>query len=653
MNTLQTLPGIRSAFALINMFAIVVVILITLHGLRRAAQARSVLGIATLPRDTLLPFVLWLGIVTVSFSTLRPYWGYEDLKIETRGSEIVLLVDVSRSMYAEDVSPSRIELAKRKLKDIIDLFARNGEAHRYGITVFAGDAYTVCPITADQGVLKQFIDIISPELVTGLGSNLGAGITLAVSRFDSATPGAHRVILLTDGEHSDADMSNALAELRSRGVRLDILGFGTPAGTTITLPNGALVTDPSRRPVISKLDDAALKELATETGGVYQTAVVDDSDVEALTASAVTGTQNTRKGQSTIRSYREFGSWLSLAALVILTVPLIARRRTALLLIPVMMTTVSTPARATPQQQSSAAAATDSAFTLYEQGEYSRAIEAFQRDLQRSPKDRALQFGLASSFYKAGRFGESQRLFQELSQAATEGRAYFESTYNEGNALLGLGRFQDAIDAYQKALDVKPGDQAAQHNLSVARAKLEEERAHPKTPTPTSTPTATATATSNSQSSPQAAPTPTPQSQGSPAPTPTQPGTPSPQMSPGETSPESPPPQETGSGQTSTPEPAPSRTATGDDKSTPMPNQTPEITHIPQQHEVASPTPAERLKEEIETPSANENPAAAGTELPKDDKTSSEAKAWLESLPDSPLLVRRHRGSPSRSEQTW
>jgi Ca-activated chloride channel family protein len=589
----------------------------------------------------------------VALATLGPYWGYEDVKVETRGSEVVLLVDVSRSMYAEDVPPNRMELAKRKLKDLIDQFSKRGEAHRFGITVFAGDAYTVCPITSDQGVIKQFIEIISPELVTGLGSNLGAGIGLAVSKFNPQSAGSHRVILLTDGEHSDNDMSKALAEMTDRHARLDILGIGTTSGSTIPLPNGSLVTDESRRTVVSKLDADALTALAQATGGIYQTATVDDSDVEALTSPSIQLGRSSTTGLSTIRSYREFGSWLSLCALIILLAPLIVRRQTALLLLPLCLclplrTALATPAADVPALVSA------SPYTLYEQGSYEEAIQAFTRELERSPNDRSLQFGLASSLFKGKRFAESQKLFHDLADTARDGRAYFENTYNEANALLSMGRFQDAIDAYRKALDVKPDDQAAQHNLAVARALLEEERNNPRTPTPTNTPTATATTKPDPQQSPEAAPSPTPQNQESAVPTPTASESPAAHTTPQQTPSGSPEPHTTGEGAAGTPSPNPSQSPNDEQSATPSAQQTPSVKQLPSTPGSGVPTPAERLKEAIESPAPNDSMNAPSDQSPTPGvETSTEASAWLESLPDSPLLVRRHRGSQGTSDQTW
>lgn len=647
MSIFQELPGIRYPLALMSLFAIAGVILLTIRASQTSARARATLGVTNPSRQMLPIMAVWFATALVAIAIVRPYWGFEDLKVETHGLEVVLLVDVSRSMYADDVPPNRIELVKRKLKDIIDQFSKRGETHRFGITVFAGDAYTVCPITSDQGVIKQFIDVISPELVTGLGSNLGAGIALAVSRFDRQHPGYPRVILFTDGEHSDSDMSKALAELTDRRVRLDILGVGTPTGSPITLPNGSLVTDESRRTVVSKLDEEALKTLANATGGIYQTATVDDTDVEALTSPSIQLGHSSRGSHSTIRSYREFGSWLAFAALLMLLAPLLVNRRTALLGVPLILLLPLLSAHATPSPNASP-------FTLYEHGAYQEASEAFMRDLKRSPNDRSLQFGLASALFKAGKFAESQKLFHELAGNTHDGRAYFESTYNEANALLAMGRLQDAIDGYRKALDVKPEDQSAQHNLSVARALLDEERNNPKTPTPTNTPTSTATNNPDPQQSPEAAPSPTPQDQESPAPTPAASESPSSDATPGQPPAESPQPQSTSKGESGTPSPNPSQLPEEGESATPDAERTPPVTQVPGTPGDAAPTPAERLKESIESPAPSDSANAPISQSPTPSvETSTEASAWLESLPDSPLLIRRHRGSSDRSGQTW
>jgi Ca-activated chloride channel family protein len=549
-----------------------------------------------------------------------------------------------------------MDLAKRKMRDIIEQFARNGESPRFGITVFAGDAYTICPVTSDQAVVKQFIDIISPDLVSSLGSNLTAGLTVALSRLPKTPTRSARIILLSDGEDTSMVGSRIVSEIRGRGIRIDALGIGTTSGAEVELPNGQVVADQSRRPVVSKLLEEPLREVAHATGGTYLRATVDDSDITQLITALAQLNRAQQSHESRIRQFREIGSWLVLVALVVLVCAAIVRGGNALIL--GFLIALSVPRAHADDTRLSVLSGGSSPFHLYEQGNYEAAAGAFTEALAAQPADRALKQGLASSLYKIGRYKESEVLFAELSQSAQDGRSYFESTYNHGNTLLALKRYQDAIDTYQKALDVKPGDPLATHNLGIARSLLAEEKNQP-TPPPTPTPPA--------NPSPSAAPSPNPDESPSPSPSSSpdtpQSGTPSPAASPSPG--ESPSPDSTPSpnaeNQTPAGNPSPNETSqpSPNGEGTQTPSASPSAASTPSPGATSSSnqseTPDERLKEAVETPPSEE--AAAQQPSPESNATPdqgpTEADAWLESLPDSPLLIRRHKGPSQGNGQTW
>lgn len=315
--------GALSPIYLLGLALLLIVILLERRRLRLNTVARTLLK---LPQDSSGGFTKSLLIISVAslliIALTRPYWGAEDIESETKGSDIIFLVDVSRSMYASDLSPSRIEVAKRKMKDFKSLFSKSGAVSRFGITVFAGDGYTVCPVTNDQGVLNQFIDITSPELVTSLGSNLKAGISVALERLDPAAKRSSRLILLSDGEDDFFNQTEVVSRIRQDGVPLDVIGVGTPEGSSVTLPTGQTIADRSGRAVITQLNEGSLKALAEAGGGRYVRATLDDTDIETLARELLSAnTLRIDSGAShktTIRTYREFGPWLVLVALVTL-----------------------------------------------------------------------------------------------------------------------------------------------------------------------------------------------------------------------------------------------------------------------------------------------------------------------------------------------
>lgn len=654
--------GILNEYGILSLLAFVTVAGVMYGAMLKSRRLAASLGINSPSAAATRAICSILIALILSLAIIRPYWGAEDIKVKSRGDDVVFLVDISRSMFATDMPPSRLEVAKRKIKDMVATLSASGQAARFGITVFAGDGYTVCPITTDRGVLAQFVETISPDLVSSLGSNLKAGIEAALSRFDDTAKSHSRVVLLSDGEDNFFDATRAISEIHSKGVRFDVLGLGTPQGSIIQLPNGATVVDQARQPVVSVLKEAPLAEVARAGGGVYVRASLDDSDISTLTSPRLTVGQGSRvMTESSIRSYRELGPWLVLAALCCIVLATCFRGTGPLACVALLLIALQGGSQALAQDttQASTPVPGESPFALYQQGNYQAAAEGFSRTLSRHPSDRALKHGLASSLYRLGKYDESEKLFAELVADATNGRHYYEAVYNQGNAQIKMKRYRDAIDSFRKALDVKPNDEQASHNLAVARALLEEEKRRALEPTPTPTATPTSTPTSQSQPSPQSSP--------SPSPEPSQPPTPSPAASPtaspgatGAPEQESPTPAEATAQPTSSGEAEDSAGATR----TAAPGSTPgEPTTVPtneanataNQAPVQPTTTDERLKEaldkEPQPPEPRETPSAAST--PAESSSFPEVDAWLESLPESPLLIRRHRGAPPSNGQTW
>ena len=646
MNTPLHSLGILNYLGITALIALGAVLLLSLNGVRRTRHISNSLGLDS-SRITSHRLIA-TGVVglLLCLALLRPYLGFEDIKVETRGDDVIFLVDISRSMYAKDVPPSRLEVARRKIKDLVTALSADGRAARFGITVFAGDGYTVCPVTTDRGVVSQFVDSISPELVSSLGSNLKAGIDAAISRMDQTARMHSRVILISDGEDDFLDAQSVVKEISSAGTRFDVLGIGTLQGATIELPNGTRLTDQARAPVVSMLREQSLQAIAQAGSGVYIRATLDDADVHTLTApSRVVSRDGALRHDSSIRTYREFGPWLVLSSLAVLLCAAFLRSANPLAMMLLSLGMLSTAQLGYAQQED--AIPDGSAFQLYQQGEYESSAKRYAEELQRDPKNRALQMGLASALYRLKRYDESAQIFQQLGEQATNGRDYFESTYNQGNALLGSGRYQQAIDAYLKALDIKPDDVQARHNLEVARALLEEAKNKPTpSPTPTPTPTPTSDKQSKAESSPSPQASPSQSAEQTPAETPS--GAPTPE-------------------QNSTPSPGPSaeasaeatQTAIGTGIATSTPNPlTPQPTASPQAGATANPstpTPAERLKESLDKSEQENDPIPTGVVATPaaEELAVPEVDAWLQSLPDSPLLIRRHRGSPSKNGQTW
>lgn len=214
--------------------------------------------------------VLWIAALAFSIIALaRPQWGYEWREVKRQGLDIVVAVDVSKSMLAQDVKPNRLERTKLAVQDLV----KKLKGDRIGLVAFAGDAFLVCPLTADyHGFLLSLEDLDTDSVSRG-GTNVAAAIEEAVKEYDQ-TPSRHKaVIVVTDGENLEGDPLSAANKVKAKGIKVFCVGIGTPEGELIQLKdivgNPEFVKDEHGNFVKSRLNEDLLQKIALATGGIY------------------------------------------------------------------------------------------------------------------------------------------------------------------------------------------------------------------------------------------------------------------------------------------------------------------------------------------------------------------------------------------------
>lgn len=230
-------------------------------------------------RRRLKIFLLLCGVFFLCLAFLGPRWGYTLREFRRHGSDIYVVVDVSHSMRAEDISPNRMERAKREL---LDLF-RYIHGDRIGLVAFAGTAYVACPLTGDYDAFGLFVDQLDTDLMPVQGTNIGEALNLALHSFDSGKNRSRAVLLITDGEATLGSLSPVIDVLKKEEVRVFVIGMGDLKGAPIPMgEEGGFKTDKGGGVVISRLDETGLKNLALETGGGYVRSVTGDMDLEQI-----------------------------------------------------------------------------------------------------------------------------------------------------------------------------------------------------------------------------------------------------------------------------------------------------------------------------------------------------------------------------------
>lgn len=209
--------------------------------------------------------LLCVGVALAFILLARPQFGSSVKKTKHQGIEAMIALDISNSMLAEDVQPSRLEKSKMIISKLVDQFTDD----RVGVIVFAGEAFTQLPITSDYISAKMFLDEISPSMISTQGTDIQSAINLAVNSFTPQKGVGKAIIIITDGEDHEPGAEEAAAAAAKKGYHIYVLGVGSPQGAPIPVGNGQYLKDNTGNTVVTKLNEDMCKRIAQAGKGAY------------------------------------------------------------------------------------------------------------------------------------------------------------------------------------------------------------------------------------------------------------------------------------------------------------------------------------------------------------------------------------------------
>ena len=211
--------------------------------------------------------LLMVALVLLIVAAARPQYGQQEKTVKRQGIEVMVALDISNSMLAEDVAPNRLDRAKQMLSKMID----NMTDDKVGLVVFAGEAFTQLPITCDYVSAKMFLNTISPKLIPTQGTAIGAALQTAIRSFGSQESDAGRaIILITDGENHEDDATAVAKQAQELGIQVFVIGIGKPEGSPIPVPGtNDYIKDRSGQVVVSRLNEEMCQEIAQAGKGAY------------------------------------------------------------------------------------------------------------------------------------------------------------------------------------------------------------------------------------------------------------------------------------------------------------------------------------------------------------------------------------------------
>lgn len=256
-------------------------------------------------------WMLFGAIAVMIFVIAGPQFGSKLETVKRQGVEIMVCLDVSNSMLAEDVAPNRLEKSKQMLSRLTDGFVND----KVGLIVFAGDAFTQLPITSDYISAKMFLPSINPSMVSSQGTAIGAAINLAVRSFTPNEASDKAIILITDGENHEDDAIGAAQKAAEKGINVNIVGMGLPQGAPIPVGGGNnFQKDNEGNVVITKLNEQMCQEIAAAGNGMYVRADNTNSALRALQAEI----DKMNKSEIDSKIYSEYDEQFQVLAWIVL-----------------------------------------------------------------------------------------------------------------------------------------------------------------------------------------------------------------------------------------------------------------------------------------------------------------------------------------------
>ncbi|OGR26670.1 MAG: hypothetical protein A2277_10675 [Desulfobacterales bacterium RIFOXYA12_FULL_46_15] len=402
-----------------------------------------------------------------------PQWGYKWEKINEKGVDLMIALDCSKSMLAEDIKPDRLERAKREIVDLLRMM----KSDRAGLVAFSGKAVLQCPLTLDHEAFYIFLKVLTPGFLPVGGTNLSEALMTAYNGFEKESDTKKAVILITDGENTAGDAEETAKKMAEEGIKIFCIGVGDSEGAPIPDEKGGFKKDASGNIVLSRVDEKGLEKLAALTDGAYVRSVAGDMDLDLIY------TDRIRKGMEgkTLASGRQKVwenrfQWFLFPGLIILLAEFVLApgKRTLNGFLPVLM--VSIILSCIPLGTARAGmffSPAGQGIKAYEGKQYEEARKHFIDAQLADPDDKRHYYNIGTAAYMNKEYEEALGHFSKALDAGDVTLRH-NAMFNHAAAQYRLGNMDEAIKEYEEILKEFPDDLEAKENLEFVKQKKQD-----------------------------------------------------------------------------------------------------------------------------------------------------------------------------------
>ncbi len=413
------------------------------------------------------------GLIVAALANLRKAAGEQ--QVARNGVDVMIALDVSKSMLAQDIKPSRLERAKQLLGKLSDKLGTN----RIGIVIFAGKAYLQMPLTSDHAAAKMYLSAASTESVPTQGTVIGDALKMCYASFNSKEKKYKTVVLISDGEDHDESAIQVAEQMAASGVIIHSIGIGSPQGVPLMdEASGQYKKDQEGNTVISKLNQEVLSEVSQKTGGQYQLYQNTEATIANL-LNQINGMEQRAVTDDSLVNYKSFFHWFLAFAFLLLIIEFFMSEKKKIKIVKpnvgivaLFILLLSGNQVFAQDDNKLVKAGNDS----YQKGDYGKATEAYDKAVQLNKNNAAAVFNQGNARYKSGKKEEAISAYEEAHEKLTSPTEKSNALYNKGVVLQNDQKLPECIEAYKAALKLDPANEDARQNLQKALQQQKKEQ---------------------------------------------------------------------------------------------------------------------------------------------------------------------------------
>ena len=427
-----------------------------------------------LVKYSLLLTALALLIVMIA----RPQFGTKINREKRTGIETIIALDVSNSMLAEDVAPSRLDRSKMMVENLVDNFTND----KIGLIVFAGDAFIQLPITSDYVSAKMFLSSISPSMIATQGTDIAKAISMASHSFTQQEGVGKAIIVITDGEDHEGGALEAAKEAKDKGMRVYILGVGSTKGAPIPTGNGDYMKDNTGQTVMTGLNEQMCREIAQAGGGAY-IHVENNSNAQDQLDQELSKLAK-KEIESTVYSdydeqFQAFGIIVLLLLIIEICIldvknPLLKnvslfkrnKKVVAILIALLVSTTIQAQTDRLLVRQGN---------KQFRAGNYAEAEVSYRKAVEKNPRNAQAIFNLGNALLGQRKDSAAVSQFEQAAKLETNPIRKSQAYHNIGVVCQGQKQFAQAIEAYKESLRNNPADDETRYNLELCKRQQQQQ----------------------------------------------------------------------------------------------------------------------------------------------------------------------------------